>query len=387
MAIEALALIVALVSLFVAVAVVIWAIRRTPTSSTLGGVPDLDVLVNEAALKTLKQASEHLVGHADLSLGKTLQPVTDMLTQLEDRVGKLRESHDAANASSTNLKTTVEDLQDKTLRLSESLRSSTYRGSWGENQLRNVIELAHMTENCDFRVQSSGEGSGRGIPDVSVRLPGGARIAIDAKAPYAAHTRAQEALAAGKQDKVDLELLAHAKALKDQVTELSRRNYAEEFGPGHVVLFVPGESLLADAARADPTLLSYAMEKEILLATPVTLLALLGAVFQGWKQVRRSENTQKIHEMGKELHQRMVTALRYIVNFRDALNKTVEEFNKLVGSLDKRLFPQLRDFSDLTLESFEKMPHPDSIGEQVRVVWEDEMDDPNFASESGDDPD
>ena len=83
----------------------------------------------------------------------------------------------------------------------------------------------------------------------------------------------------------------------------------------------------------------------------------------------------------------MVIALRYTVNFRDALNKTVEEFNKLVGSLDKRLFPQLRDFSDLTLESFEKMPHPDSIGEQVRVVWEDEMDDPNFASESGDDSD
>ena len=83
----------------------------------------------------------------------------------------------------------------------------------------------------------------------------------------------------------------------------------------------------------------------------------------------------------------MVTALRYIVNFRDALNKTVEEFNKLVGSLDKRLFPQLRDFSDLTLESFEKMPHPDSIGEPVRDVWEPEMDDPNFASESGDDPD
>ncbi len=335
----------------------------------------------------MTRAGESLIQLADQVLEKTLQPVTGLMKTLEEGVGKLRESHDAAKKASTDLDTRVKELQDKTLRLSESLRSSTYRGSWGENQLRNVIELAHMTEYCDFQEQSSGEGSGRGIPDVSVRLPDGAKIAIDAKAPFAAYERAQEALAAGDQDEVDHQLAAHAQALKDQVTELSLRDYAKEFGPDHVVLFLPGESLLADAARADPTLLSYAMGKHVLMATPVSLLALLGTVFKGWQQVRLSENAQDIAKIGTELHQRMVSALRHIVNLGDALTTTVKQFNKLVGSLDHLLFPKLRDFSDLTAESFEKMPHPDSIGEPVRDVWEPEMDDPNFALESGDDPD
>jgi DNA recombination protein RmuC len=293
-------------------------------------------------------------------------------------VASLQKAHDTQKGSvdqlTSQMGAQISALNASTTTLAEALRSPTYRGSWGEQQLRNVIEMAGMTRYCDFDEQTAGENrAGTGVrPDVRVRLPNGAHLAIDAKTPFDAYQRAQEATDPAE---VERELSLHATALKKHVDDLASKKYWEHNdgpAPEYVVLFVPGESFLADAARARPDLLQEAMRKRVLLASPVNLLALLWAVARGWQEARISDHARDIAELGQEVYDRMGTVLGHVDKTGKGLVSAVRAYNELVGSVDSRLLVSLRKFPELGT-SGDELVTPAEVEVLPRSLQADEL--------------
>jgi DNA recombination protein RmuC len=248
-----------------------------------------------------REAFDARVALADQELRELRQVVDQLRASVDHDRGALSRMAESISSELARLTTSTQALDG-------ALRSSTARGSWGELQLRNVIELAGMTPYSDYLEQTTVGGAGGSTavqrPDVLVRLPHGAFIAIDAKAPMAAYLRAQDTDDPAQRQ---IEVAAHVRALRDHVRALAARRYWEQFpnAPDFVVLFVPGESVLAEALRADPALLDDAMRDRVLVASPVNLLALLLAVARGWQAFRIAEHADRVAALGKELYDRV----------------------------------------------------------------------------------
>ena len=376
---------VAVFSVLVTVVTVVWALRRPAPVGPGGAEPasqidaaalvaqigaevraQVGTQVAETASAALKHNNDQFLTLATERMGAVheqtrglLGPFGEQMKKLGETVGHLQAAHEkekgAVGAMTLQLGRQMSDLQTSTTTLTEALRSSSARGAWGENQLRNVIELSGMEPYCDFTEQVTAENRAgdRIRPDVKVRLPNGAQLFVDAKVPLDAYLRAQEAT---DQAVVDAELKAHAGALKAHVKALAGKKYWEADGepsPEFVVLFVPGESFLADALRADPGLLQEAMTQRVLLASPVNLLALLWAVAGGWQQARLAENAREIAELGTELYDWVGTLLEHVDKTGRGLGTAIGAYNKLVGSVDDRLMPTMRKFPDLGVGSGE----------------------------------
>ena len=231
-----------------------------------------------------------------------------------------------------------------------------------------------MTPYCDYEEQPTGENrSGKtGRPDVRVRLPNGAHLAVDAKVPLDAYLEAQEA---SDQSEIENHLSRHASALRSHVNALAGRKYWEQNdgpAPEFVVLFVPGESFLADALRVDVSLLQDAMEKRVLLASPVNLLALLWAVARGWQEARITEHAKEIADLGEELYERIGAVLGHMDKTGRGLNQAVNAYNTMIGSVDGRLMVTLRKFPDLGIGN-EEISTPEELETKPRDLQVDEM--------------
>ena len=303
-----------------------------------------------------------------------LDRFTKQIDQLGKTVSELRSAHDKEKGAVETLTSRMGELSASNVALTEALRSPTARGVWGENQLRNVIELAGMTPYCDYEEQPTGENrSGNiGRPDVRVSLHNGAHLAVDAKVPLDAYLEAQES---SDQSEVENHLSRHASALRAHVNALAGRKYWEQNdgpAPEFVVLFVPGESFLADALRVDVSLLQDAMEKRVLLASPVNLLALLWAVARGWQEARITEHAKEIADLGEELYERIGTVLGHMDKTGRGLNSAVNAYNTMVGSVDGRLMVTLRKFPDLGIGN-EEIPTPEELETKPRDLQVDEM--------------
>lgn len=279
-------------------------------------------------------------------LAATLQRVEKQVLTLErDRVeqySRLDEQLTAAHISS-------ESLRAQTAALAGALRSPTSRGAWGEVQLRRVVEHAGMLPRVDFFPQAVGtNGAGIGVrPDLVVRLPGGKHIVVDAKAPLAAFLEASE-LGESAQRAASI---AHARALRAHVDGLAAKEYWTAFQPTPqlVVCFVPGEAFLAAACTADPALLEHAMSRRVVLATPTTLLALLRTVALTWQSEAVSGNARELFEIGGELYRRLGGLGEHAGKLGRDLHKVVEDYNALVGTLERRVLVTARRMQDLQI--------------------------------------
>ncbi|HEX7153648.1 MAG TPA: DNA recombination protein RmuC [Thermoanaerobaculia bacterium] len=275
-----------------------------------------------------------------------LQPVREMLDNYR---GELLKSEQTRNAvygglqeQLRSLVTVQEGAQREASRLANALQSPTVQGSWGEMSLKRCIELAGMSEYCrDFETQQTftSEDGRRLRPDMIVNLPNNRVIAIDAKAPindYVAATSETDPL----RRKALLD--QHAKNVRRRIDDLARREYQSSIGDtlDFAVLFIPGEHFLAAALTADLTLLDYAADKKIFLASPTVLLPLLRAVAASWKAEKTEESAKKMHDAAIELFARFVTVMDYFTNVGDQLRKTVDTYNKVIRSVDTRLWPK-----------------------------------------------
>ena len=319
----------------------------------------VETKIHEAAAQALaqagnearKQADERLKQQATALEDQTkllLQPFEQQMRQLSDAVGSLQATYQKEQGTVGQLANQINVLQESTTSLKNALKSPTARGSWGENQLKNILRLAGMENYCDFTEQfTGGEGERNQRPDAVISLPTGGRIAIDSKAPLSAYQRMQETDDAAQKD---IELKQHAKDLRNHVKALAEKKYWEQFGhdtPDFVVMFIPGEGFVADAMKSDTSLLEDAMRQRVLIASPVNLLALLLTVSKGWQMQTLQEHANTVAAMGAQLHERVGTVLGYVQTMGNGLATTNTAYNSLVGSIEDRLLVTLRRFNEL----------------------------------------
>ena len=265
-----------------------------------------------------------------------------------------------------------EALRGETGALVRALRTPDVRGRWGEMQLRRVVERAGMKEHVDFEEQETARGEDGALrPDLVVKLPGGRCLLVDAKAPLEAWLDAVQT----QDEAVRAQRLAdHARQLRDKVRQLAAKDYAAAFDtPELVVLFVPGEAMLAAALDQDADLLSFAFERGVAFAAPTTLLALLKAAAYGWWQHAMGENARQVGEAGAELHKRLVTFAGHLADVGTALQRATKAYNAGVSSFDSRLMPQARRLEALGATGPAPLDAPEQVEAQPALAVRPEV--------------
>ena len=321
------------------------------------------------ASQALQSSNKQFLQLAQQSLGTTLESAKSEFYQrhlkFQELVKPLSENYGKLNPQIETLTTQMQSITAETAKLSGALSDTRQVGSWGEVQLRRVVELAGMTQYCDFDEQKTSANS-RARPDLIVNLPERRAIVVDAKASIVAY---MEAYQTSDEEASDAIWIKHADALKRQVNNLASKHYETEIegALSFVVMFVPGDQFLAAALSTNPDLIEYAMGKQVAIATPASLIAMLWAVNHGWQQIRFAESAQQIKDVGEEMHKRMMIFISHYQDVGRDLNRTVAAFNKSIGSFDERVVPQGRRFSELVIGDTDRFLVPEVIDETPRI--------------------
>jgi DNA recombination protein RmuC len=288
---------------------------------------------------------------------RMVRPVNDTLVRVERQLAQAEQQRAVAQGELReqvrNMGRTSDLLRTETQALVTALRAPQVRGRWGEMQLRRVVEIAGLLPHCDFSEQLTiVADDGRMRPDLVVHLAGGKNVVVDAKVPFAGYV---EAMNSEDDAVIEQRLVAHSRHLRTHIDQLAAKAYWQHLAPApeFVVLFVPAEPFLSAALDKDPALLEYAFERNVVLATPNTLVALLRTVGYAWRQDALTANAQQVLTLGKELHQRLGVLGGHMTKLGNALDSSVRTFNQTVGSLESRVLVTARRFTDLRISDEE----------------------------------
>ena len=317
----------------------------------------------------LELAKEHLNSQQVKSKGELekrkqaiealLKPINDSLKNFGEKVGDIEKArvgtYEALKEQVLSLAEGQTRLRTETGNLARALNTPRVRGSWGEIQLKKVVELAGMLEHCDFEEQQSkdrDDGS-RARPDMIVHLPGDKQIIIDAKAPLEGFLAALEANE--KKDK-EARMKDHARHIRMHIKELGGKSYWEQFEntPEFVVLFLPGESFFSAALEVEPGLIDEGVQQKVILATPTTLIALLKVVSYGWRQENLAQQSREISKLGKEIYDRVSDVAKNWMSVGKGLRNAVESYNKAVNNLESRVLVSARKMKELPIDLSKK---------------------------------
>jgi DNA recombination protein RmuC len=342
---------------------------------------DLRSDLGALSAQAVNESSRQLIALTDSRLHATEQvvaPVRDSLQRLNDRLAGLETQGASWQAQ---LKQQVEsvhlsgtELQRETRALADALRRPQVRGQWGEMQLRRSLELAGLTTHCTFEEQVSRRTvDGVQRPDVVVTMAGGKQIVIDAKVSLDAFLSATHA--GDDESALRAEsFIGHARQVRQHVDQLAAKAYWQQFEPTpeFVEMFLPAEALFSQALQTDPGLLDYAAGKGVLLATPTTLIAMLKTVAYAWTQDALAENAREVHQLGRELYDRLGTVGGHLDALGRSINTAVASYNKAVGSLEKRVLVSARRMRDLKVSNGE-LATPQSVFEAVLPLTAPEL--------------
>ena len=306
----------------------------------------------------------------ELAIAQLVEPLRAALERTEAQVQALeRERRDAFATLRTQIETLAggqAQLQRETRNLVTALRRPEVRGRWGELTLRRLVELAGLSEHCDFteQLQVVGE-EGALRPDLVVHMPDARDLVIDAKTPLDAYLAS---LDASTDEERQLSLRRHAQQVETRVRELASKSYWTQFerSPEFAVLFLPGDQFLSAALAERPELLETALGQSVIIATPSTLIALLKAVAYGWRQSAVARNAALIRDLGQELYRRLGTFNGHLGRMGQRLATAVEAYNAAVGSLERQVLPQARRFSELGVTADAPLAPLEPIGQLAR---------------------
>lgn len=335
---------------------------------------------NEAFLQLARERFATISAQANGSLDQRkeqiegmLKPLRELMEQYQLRVSEIEksrvESYSMLREQLGTLAETQRTLNTQTSQLVTALSRPTVRGQWGEITLRRLVELAGLSDKCDFVEQQSVDGDqGRSRPDMVVNLPGGRDIVIDCKTTLDAFL---DAAAATDQDIRKTFLQKHAQQVRNRARELSAKSYWSQFtrSPEFVVMFLPGEAFLYAAVEQDTSLIEDCLKNHVILATPTTLVALLKSIEYGWRQEAITQNAEKIRELAMEMYERMGIVLGHMAKVGSNLKNTVESYNSALGSLESRVIATARKIGELGAKTDKELTTPvevDVIPREVR---------------------
>ena len=292
-------------------------------------IEDLLKPVKEA-IETYKTKVEELGNNSSVSFGK----VAEMMEKIQ---------------------ATHSSLQRETGALVNALRNPRVRGRWGEIGLKRLVEFSGMSAHCDFveQVVSDGDDDAMLKPDMIINLPGNAHVVVDSKLPLDAYLEALETEDENTRNQL---IVKHAKALRDRINKLSKKQYWSQFdnSPDFVVLYMEIESAFNAALMTDKNLLQDAINNKIILATPTTLIVILKSVAMSWQQHSVTQNALEIQNTAIELHSRLITFSEYLKDIGEGLKTALTNYNKAIGSYTGRLLPQGKKLEELGATSNKK---------------------------------
>ena len=344
-----------------------------------------------ATATALREQVQQLLDHQRVSQAKAdednrilqvLTPVQEALRTMQTQVGELERERtmqfgsisqqlQSARQSEEQLRATAESL-------ASALRSNSVRGVWGETQLRRVVEAAGLIDHVDFIEQASVQSdAGRGRIDMVVQLSDRKSLAVDSKVPFDSYLLAQQIplTATGEEAERRSRLMAeHVRAVRGHIDALAKKEYWEGLAdsPDLVIAFIPSESLLSSALEFDPGLLDYAFRKNVAVASPVTLWAVLKTVAYSWRQESLTADAKKLFDLGKELYKRISTLAEYSEALRRSIEGTVNNYNKFSASLETRVLVTARKLNDAG-DPLLEIPEGRGIDEAPRALSAPEL--------------
>jgi DNA recombination protein RmuC len=301
-----------------------------------------------------------------------VEPVQEKLGKVEGELSRLeRERRDSQVQLAEMVRTLTQGtdtLRKETGNLVSALKRPSTRGSWGEIQLRNVVEMAGMVSHGDFVEQSTVQSAdGQLRPDMLVRLPGGKLVVVDSKVPLDAYLSALEATT---DDAREGHIARHAKQTREHISKLASKGYQRQFDstPEFVVMFVPSDGIYQAALGHDPALIEYGVQQQVLMATPTTLIGLLWAVHYGWQQELIAASAREIAESARELHRRLGRFVEPLAKIGKQLDSAVSSYNKAVGSFERGVIPQVRRIEAAGASSEREVSSPAIVETSARPV-------------------
>ncbi len=299
-------------------------------------------------------------------------PVQEKLGRMESEIARLERERRQAHGELAQMVRTLGDgvgtLRTETGNLVSALKRPSTRGSWGEIQLRNAVEMAGMVAHCDFLEQRTIAGEEGALrPDMLVRLPGGKLIVVDSKVPLDAYLSAVEA---SEEAERELHVARHARQTREHISKLAAKGYHArlEATPEFVVMFVPSDGIYQAALAGDPALIEFGARQQVLIATPTTLIGLLWATHYGWREERIAESAREIAESARELHRRLGRFVEPLAKVGRQLDSATAAYNEAVGSFDARVVPQVRKIEAAGAASDRTVEAPAAVEASARAV-------------------
>ncbi len=342
--------------------------------ATSQAIADL-LRVNEESRKLDAQTAEATLDKRQAEIKALTERIAKGQEKIETEVRRRGEADLQTRTLLEQMGQTVGNLNAETAGLKKALRQPQTRGQWGELQLRRCVEIAGMTEHVDFELQETiHTEDGRLRPDARFLLPEGRSFVADSKVPLDAFLDAQEAEVESQRL---IELERHARQAREHIRALSSKDYQGQFKPGEmpdlVICFVPNEPALHAAFAADPTLFDYALERNVLVVSPTSLIGLLRTMELGWRQERMVAEAAEIAEAAGTLHARFAKFLADLSKVGKGLTSAANAYDSAVGSMESRLLPQLRKVEGLGVAPGKEIEPPEPVEISVRAITAPEL--------------
>jgi DNA recombination protein RmuC len=352
------------------------AIQEATTKAVAEAIPGF-LQANDEARKVDAKAAEATLDKRQAEIKALAERIAKGQEKIEKEVQRRGETDLRTRTLLEQMGQTVGNLNSETAGLKKALRQPQTRGQWGELQLRRCVEIAGMTEHVDFELQGqlrTDEGS-KLIPDARFLLPEGRSFVADSKVPLDAFLDAQEA-------EIETERLTqldrHAKQAREHIRSLSSKDYQGQFKAGEmpdlVICFIPNEPAMHAAFAADPTLFDYALERNVLVVSPTSLIGLLRTMELGWRQERMVAEAGEIADAAGTLHARFAKFLSDFNKVGRGLTSAATAYDSAVGSMERRLLPQLRKVEGLGVAPGKEIEPPEPAEITVRAITAPELD-------------
>jgi len=332
----------------------------------------------EQNLGVQHERAKRELGEREQAVENLVKPIKEALHQSQAQIAALEQARSEAyggiKSQLETMQTAQHSLARETQNLVNALRRPEVRGRWGEITLRRLVELAGMVEHCDFQEQVHTSNDDKVIrPDMIVRMPDQRELVVDVKTPLDAYLEAVEA-ADDAQRKQGLE--RHARNVRGHIRKLAAKNYWEQFSksPEFVILFIPGDQFLSAALNEDRDLIEYALSEQIILATPTSFVALLKAVAYGWRQLALADNAEEIRRLAEDLYGRLATFVGHMNKVGKQLASSVENYNRAVGSLERKVLPGARKFTELGIRPKKEIEPVEPLESLPRSLAESGLD-------------